>query len=514
MTDTAAAAGSRSRVPRWLIGAAVMLTTIMVILDMTIVNVSLPHMMGALGATSDQITWVLTTYIVVNAIFIPMTGFFAALVGRKRLMLISISGFVVSSALCGQAHSLTEMVVFRALQGAFGAAVIPLSQAILIDAFPAKERGKAMALWGIGVMLGPVLGPTLGGFITQHLTWRWVFYINVPVGLINILMVTRFLRDSDRHRVNADWWGALLMAVGIGALQLVLDRGNQDDWFVSNLILALSIISALSLIFFIRRSWGRDDSVAQIQLLKDGNLRAACGMMALFGLGLFGTIILQPIMLEQLLNYPAETTGLVMAPRGIGSALSMFLVSRLIGRVDARRIIFLGLFLSALGSYFMTWYNLIIDPAWIIWPSVLQGLGMGMIFVPLSTLAYETLPRAAIDHAAALFNLFRTIGSSVGISIAGTLLSRETQINWNRLGGHINPYNPALQHWLHGHGLAMSDPLTPKLLANDLSHQAMMVAFVDTFWFITLSMLAIAPLVLLLRRQQRPDQDMPPPALH
>ncbi|MEJ2566945.1 MAG: DHA2 family efflux MFS transporter permease subunit [Gammaproteobacteria bacterium] len=446
MTDSAAAPDSRSGVPRWLIGAAVMLTTVMVILDMTIVNVSLPHMMGALGATSDQITWVLTTYIVVNAIFIPMTGFFAALAGRKRLMLISISGFVVSSALCGQAHTLTEMVVFRAFQGAFGAAVIPLSQAILVDAFPAKERGKAMALWGIGVMLGPVLGPTLGGYITQHLTWRWVFYINVPVGVINILMVTRFLRNSDRHRVSADWWGALLMAVGIGALQLVLDRGNQDNWFASNLILSLAIISGFALISFVVRSWRRDDSVAQIQLLKDRNLRAACGMMAVFGLGLFGTIILQPI--------------------------------------------------------------------WIIWPSILQGLGMGMIFVPLSTLAYETLPKAATDHAAALFNLFRTVGSSVGISIAGTLLSREVQVNWNRLGGHINPYSPALRLWLQGHGLAMSDALTPKLLANELSRQAMMVAFVDTYWFITLSMLVIAPLALVLRRQKRSSQDLPPPTAH
>ena len=509
MTDLAVAPDHTAGTPRWLIGAAVMLTTIMVILDMTIVNVSLPHMMGALGATSDQITWVLTTYIVVNAIFIPMTGFFAALAGRKRLMLISIGGFVVSSALCGQAHTLTEMVVFRAFQGAFGAAVIPLSQAILIDAFPAKERGKAMALWGIGVMLGPVLGPTLGGFITQHLTWRWVFYINVPVGVINILMVSRFLRNSDSHRVNADWWGVLLMAVGIGALQWVLDRGNQDNWFASTLILSLSIISGVALILFVMRSWGRNDSVAQIQLLKDRNLRAACVMMAMFGLALFGTIILQPIMLEQLLNYPAETTGLVMAPRGIGSALSMFLVSRLITRVDARRLIMLGLALSAAGSYFMTWYNIIIDPLWIIWPGVLQGLGMGMIFVPLSTLAYETLPKAATDHAAALFNLFRTLGSSVGISVAGTLMSRETQVNWNRLGGHINSYNPALRQWLQGHGLTMSDTLTPQLLANDLSHQALMVAFVDTFWFITLSIAAIAPLVLLLRRQERSSQDMP-----
>ncbi|MEJ2760491.1 MAG: DHA2 family efflux MFS transporter permease subunit, partial [Gammaproteobacteria bacterium] len=341
--------------PRWLISIAVMLTTVMVILDMTIVNVTLPHMMGALGATSDQVTWVLTTYIVANAIFIPLAGFLATLLGRKRLMLISITGFVITSALCGQAHSLGEMVVFRALQGAFGAPVIPLSQAVMVDAFPAGERGKAMAFWGIGIMLGPVLGPTLGGYITQHLSWRWVFYINVPVGAINIFMVSRLLRGGDARHVQADWWGALLMALGIGTLQLVLDRGNQENWFQSNFILLLALISAVSLIGFIVRSWNREDSVAQINLLRDRNLAASCAMITLFGLGLFGTIVLQPIMLEQLLNYPAETTGLVMAPRGLGSALSMFLVSRLIGRVDTRYLLLTGLALSAGGTYFMTW---------------------------------------------------------------------------------------------------------------------------------------------------------------
>jgi DHA2 family multidrug resistance protein len=505
---------AQSEPPRWLMASAVMLTTIMVILDMTIVNVTLPHMMGALGATSNQITWVLTTYIVVNAIFIPMTGHFATLLGRKRLMLISITGFVISSGLCGQAQSLPEMVIFRAFQGAFGAAVIPLSQAVLVDTFPPQERGRAMALWGIGIMLGPVLGPTLGGYITEALNWRWVFYINVPVGVLNVLMVMRYMHGIEPRWVKADWWGALMMAVGIGSMQLVLDRGNQDNWFESAFILLLTVLSAVSLIWFVLRSWGREDSILQIDLLKDRNLALSCTMMAVFGLGLFGTVILQPIMLEQLFNYPPETTGLVMAPRGLGSAFSMFMVSRLIGRVDARRLIVLGLCLSSLGAYFMTWYNLDIDRWWIIWPSVIQGLGLGMIFVPITTLAYDTLPRSATDHAAALFNLSRTVGSSLGISIAGTLLSRETQVNWNQLGGHFSPYNPAFQHWLAMQGLSAADPQTARSLASLLSRQATMMAIVDTFWFITLSMIVLAPLVFLLRKaQHKQDHDDVPAAM-
>lgn len=499
--------------PRWLLATAVMLTTIMVILDTTIVNVSLPHMMGALGATSDQITWVLTTYIVANAIFIPMTGHFATLLGRKRLLLISITGFVISSGMCGQAHSLVEMVVFRAFQGAFGAPVIPLSQAVLVDAFPPQERGRAMGLWGIGVMLGPILGPTLGGYITETINWRWVFYINVPVGVANVLMVMRYLPGAEARRAPADWWGALLMALGIGSMQLMLDRGNEDNWFDSGHILALTLISAVSLVWFVVRSWGRDDAILQIDLLKDRNLALSSGMMAVFGLGMFGTVILQPIMLEQLFDYPAQTTGLVMAPRGLGAAFTMFMVSRLIGRVDARVLILIGLCLSSLGAYIMTGYNLEIDRWWIIWPSVVQGLGLGMIFVPVTTLAYDTLPQAATDHAAALFNLSRTVGSSIGISIAGTVLSRETQVNWNQLAGYTSPFNPAFHHWLTVQGQSVGDPHTARLLANMVSRQATMVALVDAFWFITISMIALAPLVFLLRKAQRRRDHQGPAAM-
>ena len=492
----------RPPAPRWLIGITVMLTTVMVVLDITIVNVTLPHMMGALGATSDQITWVLTAYIVTNAIFIPLTGFLSELWGRKRLMIVSITGFVATSALCGQAGTLAEMVFFRILQGAFGAPVIPLSQSVIVDHFPAEERGRAMALWGVGVMLGPILGPTLGGLITQHFGWRWVFYINVPVGAINLLLVANVIARKAGKRVRADWWGALLMALGIGALQMMLDRGNQEDWFSSTLIVALCLVSVVGISVWIVRSWGRADSVVHLDLLRDRNLATTSLMLGVFGLGMFGTIVLQPLMLEGLMNYPAETTGLVMAPRGVAAAISMFMVSRLINRFDPRWLILVGLVFSAIATRIMSGYNLQISPWWIVWPGMIQGFGFGMIFVPLSTLAYETLPKEASDHAAGIYNLARAVGSSIGISIAGTVVTRTTQINWNQLGGHINEFNPALQQWLAQNGLTMNNPAAPPLLAQLLARQANMVGIVDAFWLITVSFVALAPLIFLMSNPQ------------
>ncbi len=491
--------------PRWLLSIAVMLATVMVILDMTIVNVALPHMMGSLGATADQITWVLTAYIVMEAIFIPLSGFLASWLGRRRLMLISIAGFVVASALCGQADSLTEMVISRLLQGAFGAAVIPLSQSIMVDSFPGDERGKAMALWGVGIMLGPILGPTLGGYITQHLDWRWVFYINVPIGIINLWMISRLIKPEPMRKLHFDWIGALLLAMGIGSLQIMLDRGNQENWFQSGMILTLATMSLFGVIGFVLRSRSQGNSLLQLPLLKDRNLTLASLMMAVFGMGLFGTIALQPLMLERLFNFPAQTTGLVMAPRGLASAIGMFAVSRVINRVGAPRLVLVGLILAAGGTWMMTWYNLDTSINWFIGPSILQGIGMGMIFVPLSTLVYETLPPTATDQGSAIFNLARTIGSAVGISIAVTIVTRMTQANWNRLGGNINPYNPALQQWLSVKHLSLADSLTPQILAHGLEQQASMIGFVDAFWFIMLSFLVLAPLLLLFRRKRNLD---------
>jgi DHA2 family multidrug resistance protein len=418
-------------------------------------------------------------------------------------MLTAVTGFVAASMLCGQAQTLAEMVLFRVLQGALGAPVIPLSQAVMISAFSPAERGKAMALWGIGIMLGPILGPTLGGFITEHLTWRWVFYINLPVGAINIIMILAMLRPTPSRPAAADWFGVLFMVLGIGSLQVLLDQGNEKNWFESDLIVLLALIAVVNIAAFITRAWRRADSMVNLRLFKDRNFAVSSLLMAAFGLGLFGVISLQPIMLENLFRYPVETTGLVMAPRGLAAAIGMFLVSRLINRIDPRVLLLAGIGLSSAGSFVMSWYSLAVSTFWLVWPGMLQGFGMGLIFVPLSALAYQTLPKEATDEAAGLFNLCRNLGSSIGIATVVTVLSRTTQTNWNKLGGFINPYNPALSDWLSAKGLSLGDPLTPQLLANELSRQASMLGFVDAFWFITVSFLALAPLVLLLRRPRR-----------
>lgn len=478
-----------------------MLTTVMVIMDMTIVNVTLPHMMGALGATADQVTWVLTAYIVAEAVTIPLTGYLAGRFGRRRVLLFGIAGFVVASALCGQSSSLAEIVVFRLLQGVAGAPLIPLSQAVLVDAFSADERGKAMAIWGIGMMLGPVLGPTVGGFVTQQLDWRWVFYINLPVGLANLVLVARYVDETARRSVGTDWLGAALMVVGIGSLQTLLDRGNQEGWWQSGLIDVLTITAVVGITAFIVRSLSVARPIVDLRLFRDRNLAVASGMMLVFGLGLFGTVAMQPIMLERLFHYPAEMTGLVMAPRALGAAASMAIVSRLTARVDHRWLVGIGMLLAASGTGIMAGYNLHISPAWVIWPGVVQGLGMGAIFVPLSTMAYGSLAREQADAGAGLFNLARTIGSAMGVSIAVTWYTRFGQADWHQLGGHINPMNPALHQWLATQSLDIDSPLSPARLAQELARQSSMLAFAQVFQLIAASFLLIAPLLLLLRRE-------------
>lgn len=495
---------------RALSGIALMLTTVMVVMDMTIVNVTLPHMMGALGASADQVTWVLTAYIVAEAVTIPLTGWLAGRFGRREVMLAGIGGFVVTSALCGMSTSLNEIVVFRLLQGICGAPLIPLSQAILVDEYPSHQRGKAMAIWGIGMMLGPVLGPTVGGFVTDHLNWRWVFYINLPVGLFNLALVARVIADSTRREVGTDWLGAMLMIIGVGSLQTLLDRGNQEGWWDSGLIDALTLSAIVGLTLFVLRTLATERPVVKLRLLADRNLAVSSAMMLVFGLGLFGTVALQPIMLEGLLGYPAETTGLVMAPRALGAAISMALAARLAVRADPRLIIGVGMLLTALGSWLMAGYTLSISPGWVIWPGFLQGLGMGGIFVSLSTMAYGSVSQTDADDAAGLFNLARTIGSAMGVSIAATWYTRFSQMNWHDLGGNITPYNSAYYRWLHAHGMSTDSSTAAPLLAAELHRQAAMLAFTQVFELIAFSFLLLAPLLLFMRRPARPPGDAAP----
>lgn len=485
---------------RLLITIAVMSATVMQVLDTTIVNVALPHMEGELATTRDQISWVLTSYLVASGIFMPLTGFFTDRLGQRRYLMISVAGFVVSSALCGLSTNIVEIVLFRLAQGVFGAALVPLSQSLMVSTFPLAERGRAMAIWGMGVMVGPVLGPSLGGYLTDVLSWRWTFYINVPVGILSFVLAAAVVPETERRERPLDWTGFALIAVAIAALQYVLDRGNDDSWFSSGTILLLSIVAALAFVAFLAHAVrAGDKALFHLRIFADRNFTTASLMIAVMGLGLFGSALLQPEMLEGLLNYPTLTAGLVMAPRGLASMLSMLVVGRLIGRVDTRLLIGSGVLLAASGSWAMTRYSLDIDILWAMWPFVLQGLGMGLIFVPISTVAFSTIPPTAAAEAAGLYSLMRTIGSSIGISIVSTVLTQHTQIAWNQLGSHIQVINPALQDYLHRLGLSLQEPVTPQLLAEVLYRHASMLAFLDSFLLITVSFVVMLPLVLLIR---------------
>lgn len=491
-----------SPMTRFLITVAVMSATLIQVLDTTIVNVALPHMEGSLATTPDQITWVLTSYLVASAIFMPLTGFFTDRLGQKNYLLISIGGFVMASALCGAAANLTELVLFRLLQGIFGAGLVPLSQAIMADIFPAEERGKAMAFWGMGVMIGPILGPTLGGYLTEIATWRWNFYINVPIGLFSMLLTWIILPDSPRKQRRMDWMGLILISLAIGSLQYFLDRGNHADWFHASDICIAGFLFVVSVPLFLWYTLGEKKRQALFdpRIFLDRNFVISSCLLGVFGLGLYGSMILLPLMTEGLLNYPVVTTGLVMAPRGLSTMVSMLITGQLISRIDPRKLIFMGILLGSLGTYVGTCYSMQVNEGWIILPIILQGLGLGMVFVPLSAVAFSTLSPVMRPEAAGLFSLLRTIGSSAGISIVSTLLARDNQHFWNQLGGFIQPYNVAMTQYLHPLGLSPNSPFGRAILTKLVAEQAQMLAFVNAYAFISVSFFAMLPLVMLLKK--------------
>lgn len=494
---------TKSALHRWLIVIAVMSATFIQVLDSTIVNVALPHMQGSLGIPPDTATWILTSYLVSSAIVMPLTGYFADRLGKKKYLLICIAGFVVTSALCGAAHTITELVIFRLLQGAFGASLVPLSQAIMTDTFPPAERGSAMAIWGIGVMVGPILGPTLGGYITEVSSWRWNFYINLPVGIISFILAWYTLTESEIKQRKMDWFGLTLIAIAIAAAQFCLDRGTQDDWFEAASIRFSATLAICCFIgFLIYCLNGRLNSVFDLRVFRDRNFTLSSLILAVFGLGLFGTTAILPMMLENLLNYPVLMTGLIMAPRGISGMISMMFVGKLIRRYDPRILITVGVFLLLLGTWIGTSYSLMINSFWIVWPLLLQGFGLGLVFVPLSTVAFVTLPDDMRAEAAGIFSLLRTIGSSIGISIVASMFARHSQMAWNQIGGSINPYNPNVNAYLHNLHLQPTDPAAITLLAQELGQQAQMVSFVNVFAFITWSFVIMLPLIFLIKNNR------------
>jgi DHA2 family multidrug resistance protein len=496
---------------RILTAAAVMAATIMQVLDTTIINVALPNMSGQLDAGPDSISWVLTSYLIASAIIMPLTGFFTDRIGQKRFLLISIAGFVITSMLCGMATSLFQMVLFRFLQGVFGAALVPLSQAIMLQIFPGEQRGKAMAIWAMGVMVAPIMGPTLGGWLTEYLSWRWTFYINLPVGILSFVLSMRYVHDTPTKARRMDWLGFASLAAAIGALQLVLDRGNEDDWFSSDTIITSAVVSALSFVFFfVYTLTGKHHPLFDLRIFKDRNFLVAMLIITATSIGFFGGMLLQSIYLQSYLGYPTFDAGLYMAPRGLASFLVMMVVGKFSSKVPPRNFIFVGICSSVLGNYLMTGFSGEITAHELILPMMLQGAGMGLIFVPISNIAFTTLPKEAQAEAAGLYSLIRSVASSFGIAIVATYFSRSAQQLWSLLRGDITPFNQALRDYLAPLHLGAQDPLGVTVAAKAVMRQAQGLAYIDTFWFSTANFLLMLPLLLLIRTPKKPDAASPP----
>ncbi|MDH4065692.1 MAG: DHA2 family efflux MFS transporter permease subunit [Acidobacteriota bacterium] len=498
----------------WIVAIAVMFATFMEVLDTTVVNVSLPHIAGNLSATIDESTWVLTSYLVANAIVLPLTGWLARTFGRKRLLMASVTGFTLSSLLCGLAPNLPLLVLFRLLQGATGGAMQPLSQAVLLEAFPPHERGKAMGFWGLGIVVAPILGPVLGGWLTDTYSWRWVFYINLPVGIASLVMTRLYVFDPPylrQERTRVDYWGIGLLALWVGCLQLTLDLGQQRDWFSSPLITTLVVLSGGGVVAFLVRELMTDDPVIDLRVFKLRSYATGVFLMTSLGFVLYGSLVLLPIMLQTLLGYPSFQAGIAMAPRGLGSLVGMPTVGLLIGRLDPRKMVAGGLVLGAVTLFWLGQLNLNAGYWDVFWPQLLQGVGLSMIFVPLTTISMDPVPRERMGNATSLFNLMRNLGGSIGIAVSGTLLARKQQVYFNTLGEHVDGFSPASRDTLEGLRQSMiasgTDPLTATqrayaMIAGLVQRQAAMLSFVDVFRLLGVVFLCLLPLILLMRRPQ------------
>jgi MFS transporter, DHA2 family, multidrug resistance protein len=489
-------------VNRVAITISIMLATFMQGVDTTITNVALPHMQGSLSVSQDQIAWVVTSYIIAAAIMTPLTGWLAGRFGIKYVFLISVIGFTLASALCGAATSLAQLVIYRLLQGVCGAALVPLSQAVLFQINPPERHAQAMAVWGMGVILGPIIGPALGGYLTDYYGWRWVFYINLPAGILATAGIFLFIRESRHgHRDPFDFFGFASLSLAIGALQLMLDRGELKGWFDSLEIWIEATIAALGLyLFIVHTVTASVRSFLNRELLKDRNCVVGTVLMFLIGIPLYGTMTLTPLMLQNLMHYPVMTTGLVTAPRGIGTMVAMFLVARLVGRVDVRLIIMTGLVLAGISSWQMTGFSLQMDTGPVIVSGVLQGFGLGFVFTPLSTITFSTLPRHILTQGTAIFSLMRNVGGSIGISIVVALLAENTQTVHSRLVEHLRPDNPLAQAPFLAAPYSLDTAAGLAALNAEVTRQAQMVAYINDFQLMMLVVVLAAPLLLLLRK--------------
>jgi DHA2 family multidrug resistance protein len=490
----------KSSLRRALLTVCAMTATIMQALDTTIANVALPYMQGSLSASLDQISWVLTSYIVASAIMTAPVGWLSDRFGRKKLFIVCAAGFTVASLFCAISQNIEQMVLFRLSQGAFGAGLVPLSQAVMLDAYPAEKRGQAMAIWGMGVMLGPIMGPTLGGWLTDQYNWHWVFLVNLPVGIITVIGLMFFMDETKAQtHLRFDWLGFAALAIGIGALQVMLDRGEDQGWFGSTEIWLETIVAVAGFYYFLAHSLTTNEPFVRFELFRDRNFIGGCVFMVVIGVVLFGVMALMTPFLQNLLGYPILTAGLLLGARGIGTFIAMMLVGRLLKFVEARNLIGVGLLLTAGTLYQMSGFTLDTPSQMIVVTSVIQGTGIGFVFVPVSTVAFASLAPHLRTGGTAMLTLVRNIGSSVGISMVIAELTNKTIVMHANLVEHITPFNTALQAPDVASKLDLHSTTGLALLDQMVTQQATIMAFDNVFWLLMVLTLVTMPLLFIIR---------------
>ncbi len=506
------AEASSHRINPWIVTIAVMLATFMEVLDTTVVNVAIPHLSGNMGATVEEGTWVVTSYLVSNAIVLPMSGWLANRFGRRRILMVCVGGFTVTSLLCGMATSLQALIVFRVLQGVTGGGLQPLSQAVLLETFPPKRHGTAMAAFGLGIILAPIMGPTLGGWITDNYSWRWIFYINLPVGLLSLLMISAFVIDPHyirgRKLGGVDLWGIGFLALGFGMLQVVLDTGQRKDWFGSGQIRLWTFLCVFGLVAMVIRELTAKHPIVDLRVLKDRTFSAGVFLMTMLGFVLYGSLLLLPIYLQTLLGYPAYQSGLALSPRGLGALVMTPITGQLTNRYDPRKILFVGMALGGYTMFSLSHLNLNAGYWDVFWPQLLQGVAMACIFIPLMTTSMSGISKEKMGNATSLYNLMRNIGGSFGIATMTTFLARRQQVHQSQLISHITPMDlrarqalQGLERFFYQHGASGHDAMRKSLgaLYGMVQQQAAMLSFVEAFWVMGVIFWAMIPLLLLLR---------------
>jgi len=496
---------------KWAITASVMVVTVMQVLDVTVTNVALPHIQGSLSAGVDEVSWVLTSYLAANAVVLPATGWLAGALGRKRLFLGCTVMFTAASVLCGLAPNITWLLVARMLQGIGGGPLMPLSQAIMWEIFPLRQRGMAMAAWGVGIMMAPIFGPTLGGWISDNWSWRWIFYINVPIGVLGLFAASAVLFDPPylKRPGRVDVLGLVLMAVGFLSFQLFLDQGERNEWFESYAIIGLAILASFTLIGFLLRSLTVDEPILDLTVYADRNFAASSLIMLVVMMGFFSSMVLLALFTQRVLGYDAWTSGLVLAPGGVGNLFSLVIAGRLITRMDQRWLLALGCILNAYAVYVMSEVTLGMDYWSLAWPRFIQGAGVGFIFVPLNTVALATIAREKMGNATAALNVVRNLGGAIGVAVMTTLLARRSQEHQSTLVGHVNIYDPEtaerLRVWARHFAAAGADAFTAQkqavgMLYREVTRQSELLAFADDFWILFVLFCGTLLLLPLLAR--------------